>query len=112
MVLDAVATTEEDDDFLLQIAFQETEEEEETLVCLANDVALLETLDRGMFLAMINVHVQRTWPQRNTREIIDLRGLRRREQHRLPLLARQNTHNLPHLILEPDFQDPICLVDD
>ena len=38
-----------------------------------------------------------------------LSGLSGREQHGLPVL-RQQADDLPHLLLEPDLQDPICLV--
>lgn len=113
MVLDRVAAAEKHNNLLLEVPFEEGEEEQEPLVLVANDVALLERLDGAVRLLLVDVDVEGPRPERDARQVLDLGGLRRREEGRLPVLApRQNLDDLPHLVLETNLQDPVRLVDD
>lgn len=112
MVFDAVAAGEEDDDFLLRVALQEGEEQQEALVGLAENVSLLQTLHSAVLLAVVYIHIQRTRSERYPRQILNLGGLGGGEQHGLTVIVGQDLDNLAHFILETDFQDTIRLVDD
>ncbi len=103
VVLDAVAAREEDDDLLLEVALEERKQQQKTLVGVADDVALLQAFNGAVLLPVIDVDVQRTRPQGDTRQILDLGRLRGREQHRLPLVLGQDLDDLPHLILEANL---------
>lgn len=110
MVLDTVTAGEEDNDLLLEVALEEGEQKQEALVRFTNDVALLQAFDRTMFFAVVNVDVERARSQRNASQVLDLRGLRSGEQHRLSFLGGQNLDNLAHFILETDFKNTVRLI--
>ena len=109
---DAVAATKEHDDLFIAVALEEGEQQQEALVGLAQHIPLLQALDRAVLLPVVHVDVQRARAQRDARQVLDLGRLRRREQHRLPLVLGQDLHDLAHLVLEADFQDAVRLVDD
>ncbi|TKW56812.1 hypothetical protein CTA1_6381 [Colletotrichum tanaceti] len=112
VVLDRVATAEEDNDLLLEVALEEREEQQEALVGVADDVPLLQVLDSAVQLLLVDVDVQRARPQRDAGEILDLCRLRGREEHRLAVVLGQDLDDLAHLVLETDLQYPVRLVDD
>ncbi|KAG5461665.1 MAG: hypothetical protein BJ554DRAFT_6101 [Olpidium bornovanus] len=82
VVLDRIAAREENDDLLLEVLFQEREEEEEPLFRIAHHVALLQSLRCGDLFVLVNVN-------RNPGEVFDLGGLRGGEEHRLAIWKHQ-----------------------
>lgn len=112
VVLHRVTTAEKDDDLLLQVALQEREQQQEPLIRVAEHVPLLQVRNGAVLLLLVDVHVQRPRAQRDARQVLDLCRLRRGEEHRLAVVFGQNLDNLPHLVLETDFQYPVGLVDD
>ena len=112
VVLDGVAGGEEDDDLLLLHLLEEGEEEKETLVGVDYDVALIQTLDCAELLLLVDVHVQGTGTERDTREILDFGGLCGGEEHGLTVLLGQDLDDLAHLVLETDLENAVGLVDD
>jgi hypothetical protein len=72
-------------------------------------VALLELVDGRRRLALVDADKHGP-PQRHLAELVDLLGLRRREQQRLSL-ERQNAQNGAHVLLEADLEDAVGLVD-
>jgi hypothetical protein len=135
VVLHALATAEEDNDLLLEVFPEEAEQEQEPLVRIADDVTLFEVVGRRRFALGVDVNVQRSGTKRHAGEVGDLGRLSRREEHRLPVLCesrwrqsvslqketmvgplertlRQDVDDLPHLVFEPDFENPVGLVND
>lgn len=72
VVLDGSATTEEDDNLLLLFlhAHQEGEEENETLVSVAQDVALLQAVHGTELLLFVDVDIEGTGSQRDSSKIL------------------------------------------
>lgn len=72
VVLDGGAAAEEDNDLLLLgLHFaQEGEEKQETLVALAQDVALLQAVDRAVLLLLVDIDVERARSQRDSSQIL------------------------------------------
>lgn len=65
-----------------------------------------------MFLAVVNVDVQRTRTQRYPCQILDLGRLGSGEEHGLAVLGGQDLDDLAHFVFETDFEDAVCFVDD
>lgn len=89
VVLDRVARREEDDDLLLGVLAQEGEQQQEALVRLADDVALLERVVGRGRLVRVDVDVDRAGAERDAGEVSDLGGLRGREEHGLAVCEGQ-----------------------
>lgn len=111
MVFDRVTAGEEDDNFLLDVFPQEREQQKETFVRLAYNVALLETLGGGCVFLLVDVDVQRALLERDTGKIGHLGCLCSREQHRLTLLG-QNADDLSHFFFETDFKNSVSFIND
>jgi hypothetical protein len=86
MVFHRVATTEEHNDLLLKVLLEEREEEHEALIRVANDVALLEHVDGGSLLLVVDVDVEGSGTERDSGEVGDFGGLRGGEEHGLAVL--------------------------
>ena len=107
--LDRGAGAEEDDDLLAEVLFEEGEEEAEAHVALGDDVALLERLDGGGAAVAVDVDKDGLG-EREARDVLDLVGHGRAEEHRLAR-ARQQAQDLVHLLLEALRHDAVRLVD-
>lgn len=112
MVLNAVAAGEENDNLLLQVPLKEREQQQEPLIRFTKHISLLQTLDRTVFLAVVDVDVQRTRAQRYPCQILDLGSLGSGEEHGLTLLGGQDLDDLAHFVFETDFENAVCFVDD
>jgi N-acetylglutamate synthase/N-acetylornithine aminotransferase len=86
MVLHRVATTEEHDDLLLEVLLEECKEEHEPLIRVADDITLLEHVDGGGLLLVIDVDVEGSRTERDAGEVGDFGGLRGGEEHGLAVL--------------------------
>jgi hypothetical protein len=112
VVLYRIATAEKDDDLFLEVALEKAKQEEEPLVALAHDIALLEHVDgTGRFL-LVDVDVQRAGTERDARQVGDFGGLRGGKQHRLAVRSREELDDLLHFVFETDFEDAVGFVDD
>jgi len=56
VILDAVTAAEEHNDLLLEIPLEEGEKEEEPLVAVTDDIALLEACNRAMLFLVIDIY--------------------------------------------------------
>ena len=63
VVFDAIAGGKEDDDFLLEVALEKGEQEQEAFVGVANHIALLESLDRAVLFSVVHIDVQWAGPE-------------------------------------------------
>lgn len=113
VILDARARAQEDDNLLLLVEpLQEAEEEEEPLVCLTYDVALLESVGCGGFGVVVDVDVEWAGLEGDAGEVFDLSGLGCREEEGLARFLGENLDNLLHFILETHLQDAVSLIED
>ena len=108
VVLHGVARGEEHHDLLLQVLLQEREEEQEALLRGHDAVPLLDASRRRHRARVVDADVRRAL-QREPREVLHLRGLRRGEKHGLSVLG-DHAHDRAHLLLEPDVQHAVRLV--
>lgn len=111
VVLDRVARREENDNLLLGHLLEEREQEEETLVGIDNDVALVDALHCAVLLLLVNVDVEGSGPERYPGKILDLGCLCGGEEHSLALILGENLDNLAHFILETNLENTVGLVD-
>jgi hypothetical protein len=63
VVLDGLATGEEDDDFLLCITMEEGKEEQESFICFTDNVTLLRCFHGRMFHVGVEVDIQWLWTE-------------------------------------------------
>lgn len=88
VILDRVAAREEDDDLFLQVLLEESEQQHEPPIRLANHVSLFQHVDGRSLLLRVDVDVERTRSEGYTSEISDLCGLRSGEQHGLSVFCQ------------------------
>lgn len=112
MVLDTVAAGEENNNLLLQVTLEERKQQQKPLIRFTKHISLLQTFDRTVFLAVVDVDVQRTRAQRDPCQILDLGSLGGGEEHGLTFLGRQDLDDLAHFVFETDFENAVCFVDD
>ena len=91
---------------------EESEEQTETHVGLADNKALLQTLDGTVLFPVVDVDVEGAGSQRDSCKILDLRCLSGREEHGLSLVLGQNLDDLAHFVFEADFENTIGFIDD
>mmetsp|Transcript_9535 Transcript_9535/g.26717 ORF Transcript_9535/g.26717 Transcript_9535/m.26717 type:complete len:386 (+) Transcript_9535:127-1284(+) len=106
--LHRVARGEKDNHFLVLVAVQERDEQEEAAAALAHHVALLQGRDGGVILVLDLDH-DRLLAKGDRRQLLYVLGHSGRKQHRLAL-RRQELQDLVHLLLEPDLKDAVRLV--
>ena len=107
--LHGVARREEDNHLLLQVLLQKREEQQKALRRRAHDIALLEARARRELLLVVDADKERFAAQHDARNVLDVLGLRGREEHRLPLLGQQ-PHDGAQLVLESDLENAVGLV--
>ena len=112
VVFDAITAGEEDDDFLLKVALQEGEEQEEAFVRVTDHVSLFQTFDCAMLLLVVDVDIEWAWSERYPCQIFDFGGLCGGEEHCLSLVFGEDLDDLAHFVFEADFEDSVCFVDD
>lgn len=94
----------------LAILLEKGEEEEEALLGGHDDVALLEPLVRRRRALVVDAEVERRRLEGEARQRLDLRRLRRAEEHRLAV-GGQQLENLLHLLLKANLQAAVRFVD-
>ena len=108
VVLDAVAAAEEHHHFLLQVLLQEREQQQEPLLARHHAVPLLDASRGAHRPRVVDADVGGRL-EGETREVLNLRGLRGAEQHGLPVLGN-HANDGAHLLLEPDVEHAVRLV--
>lgn len=111
MELDAVARGHEDDDLLVEILLEEGEEQTKALSAVAHYITLLQTFDSRNVLGRVDVDLKGALAKRKFGQILNVLGLRRREQNRLASLRHQ-LNDLVHLLLESNVQNSVGFIDD
>lgn len=90
VVLDRVAGRKEDDDLLLFVVLlQEGEEEHESLVALADHVALLQAFGGGKILHLFHINIQGRLAKGHPGQILNLGGLGGRKEEGLTLCSNR-----------------------
>lgn len=83
VILDRVAAREKDNDLLFDVFAEEREKEHESLVRVADDIALLEHVDgRGLF-RRVDIDVERPRAEGYACQVCDFGRLRSGKEHRL-----------------------------
>mmetsp|Transcript_59862 Transcript_59862/g.120159 ORF Transcript_59862/g.120159 Transcript_59862/m.120159 type:complete len:337 (+) Transcript_59862:174-1184(+) len=111
VVLDAVAARKEHHDLFVAVPLQKSEEQQEAFRRGAHDVALLQTPHRRLRFVVVHPHVHGLALDAEAGQVLHFLGLRRAEEHRLPLFGEE-LDDLVHLLLEPLLQDAVRFVDD
>mmetsp|Transcript_86 Transcript_86/g.336 ORF Transcript_86/g.336 Transcript_86/m.336 type:complete len:256 (-) Transcript_86:293-1060(-) len=109
--LHRVARREEDHDLLLlHVPLEEAEQQQEPSLAGRHAVPLLDVLSGGLRPVVVHADVHGRFSERELRQVRDLAGLGGAEEAGLPVLWQQ-LDDLLHLLLEPDVQDAVGLVD-
>jgi hypothetical protein len=72
VVLDAVTAAEEDHDLLVQVLFQEREQQQQALVRRCDHIALLQPLTRRHGAGVVNADVQRLVLEAQASQVLNL----------------------------------------
>ena len=108
--LDLLARGEEDERLRLQVRAHEAEEDVELPFGRREHVVVLEARGRRALRLLVDGHVLRR-AQREAREGLDVLGLRRREEQRLPR-PWQRLHDRGERRAEAEVENTICLIED
>jgi hypothetical protein len=92
VVLHTLATREEDDNLFLEVLAEESEEEEESFVGIANDVTLFEVVGSRCVAVRIDVNVERSRAERHAGEIGNLGSLGSGEKHGLTVFWKSSVN--------------------
>mmetsp|Transcript_55579 Transcript_55579/g.119984 ORF Transcript_55579/g.119984 Transcript_55579/m.119984 type:complete len:282 (+) Transcript_55579:384-1229(+) len=108
VVLHGVAGGEKDHHLLVPVSFQEGKKEQEAAGGWTNHVALSQSRDRGHVISRLHLYKNRLL-QGEPREVGHFPRLSSGKERRLPL-GGQQLDDLVELLLKPDLEDAIGLV--